>query len=612
MLLALLLASAAAVVAFMFLNSGDDSNAANVPAAPTAAPTIAVVVAKTNIPINTVLTPDLVEVKQVAADQKQGNALSSPDQAVGKVANVALIQGQQLLDASVTDGPHTPDSLAYKVPIGKRAISIVFDEVMGIGGLVQPGDHVDVIGYFIVTLQAPKREGSSGEPEPAFVVGSGGAELLAEPNKDADVISDLAADTEVTVLGAEGRYFKVQVNGQTGWIDANSIAVNDAAGDPGEGSLKYQDIAQSHVTTYLVQNVEVLAVSQAVSPEESGTQQPNSVTTTGESGNNATTGAEGADQSSEPVARPTAKSVTLAVTPEEAQRLLLAAQTTSDKQTERDAGIRLVVRAPGDATIAKLPPAELGPLPIGNALAGVNQPLFPSDLQITDVEFTQRVVNAGQVLEFKATVKNVSDHTVRGAKTAPPEFTYPEGTAYDTLGFTPEFDTYRIGLNLSNAYPTQFPYRWGIGRDLAPGETTTVFGSVQLTNPTTATTYWLGVIYEPEIVTQDGVGAADVTVLVPEKVSVKAAGTPLLADANTGSAVVATLVQGQQVLVSQARDGWFRVKAGQHEGWIQMSAADIPAPGADAAGGNSTGSTTETVNIGWDQLNPWGHEENGR
>jgi Flp pilus assembly protein CpaB/SH3-like domain-containing protein len=610
--LALLLASAAAVVAFMFLNSRDGSNAANVAAAPTAPPTTAVLIAKANIPINSLLTADLLEVKQVTIDQKQARALASPEQAVGKLAAVALLQGQQLLDTSVAAEPSSGDSLAYKVPVGMRAISLVFDEVTGTGGLVQPGDHVDVIGYFQVALQAPARDGSSGSPEPAFVVGSEGGKLLADPKKDANVLANLDPDTPVTVIGAEGRYFHVKVGDQTGWIDANSIAVNDAAGNSTESSLKYQEIAVSNVTTYIVQNVEVLAVSQAISPDEPGVQQQGGSSTSTQSGSNATNGA--GNGTGEPVARPTAKSVTLAVTPEQAQRLLLAAQTSSDKSQDRNAGIRLVVRAPGDATISNLPPAEVGPLPIGNALAGINQPLFPSELEITDVEFTQRVVNAGQVLEFKATIKNVSDHTIHGAKTAPPEFTYPEGTAYDTLGFAPEVDTYRIGLNLSNAYPTQFPYRWGIGRDLEPGETTTVVGSVQLTDPTPATTYWFGVIHEPEIVTQDGVGVAEVTVLTPGQVSVKTGGTPLLADANAGSAVVATLTQGQELTVSQVRSGWFRVKTGTLEGWIPMSAVDIPTPGADAAVAAATGSTaaTKTTKIGWERLNPWGHEENGR
>jgi Flp pilus assembly protein CpaB/SH3-like domain-containing protein len=601
-ILALLLASAAAAVAFMFVNSRDGSNAATVPGAPTVPPTTAVLVAKANIPLHTTLTADLLEVKQVAMDQKHPGALSSPDQAIGKVSSLAVLQGEQLLDSSVADELTTPDGLAYKVPIGKRAISIVFDEVMGTGGLVQPGDHVDVIGYFIVQLYTPKPAKASDTPETAFAVGPDGGKLLEQPSKDSTVITDLDPDTEVTVLGAQGRYFRVKVGDQIGWLDANSVVVKDSAGDSGDGAVEYQQLPETHVTTYLVQNVEVLAVSQAISPDEAGV---------GEPGADATVTAE-ASASDKAVARPTARSVTLAVTPEEAQRLLLAAQTSSDKQMDHNAGIRLVVRAPGDATISHLPPAEIGTMPIGNALDGINQPLFPSELEITDVEFTQRVVNAGQILEFKVTVKNVSDHTIRGAKTAPPEFTYPEGTAYDTLGFTPEADTYRIGLNLSNAYPTQFPYRWGIGRDLAPGETTTVVGSVQLTDPTAATTYWFGVIHEPEIVTQDGVGVADVTVLMPNQVSVKGAGTPLLADATAGSAVVATLAQGQQLMVSQVRDGWFRVKVGQQEGWIQMSAVDIPTPGADAAVSSVTGSTSATKKIDFNRFNPWGHEENGR
>lgn len=601
-MLALLLASAAALVAFMVVNSRDGSNAADSQAAPTVAPTTAVLIAKASIPINTAITADLLEVRQVLPDQVQPDALTSLDQAVGKWSNIALLPGEQIHAGSVTDDQGTPAGLAYKVPIGKRAISIVFDEVMGTGGLVQPGDHVDVIGYFVVALQAPKRSNAAGESEPAFVVGTEGATMLEQPDKDSDVITELDPDAEISVLGAEGRYFRVQAGDQTGWIDANSIVVKEGAGDPDEGSMKYEDIAESHVATYIVQNIEVLAVSQAVSPEESGVTQPGATVGDSETGTDTGSGTAPAATDSA-VARPTARSVTLAVTPEEAQRLLLAAQSTSDKQTDRNIGVRLVVRAPGDTTIADLPPAELGPLPVGNALSGVNQPLFPSDLMITDVEFTQRVVNAGQVLEFKATIKNVSDHTVRGAKTAPPEFTYPEGTAYDTLGFDAELDTYRIGLNLSNAYPTQFPYRWGIGRDLEPGETTTVVGYVQLTDPTVATTYWFGMIHEPEIVTQDGVGVADVTVLTPEKVAVNQAGAAMLADARSGANLVATLKPGQILEVIQARGDWFRVKTGQFEGWIQMSAVDVPSPGSEPA---------VTGGLDLNRLNPWAKQENGR
>jgi Flp pilus assembly protein CpaB/SH3-like domain-containing protein len=608
LMLAFLLAGGAALVAYLILNDGRNPAAAP---APTVAPTTDVLVAKTNIPINTRITANMLEVRQVAADLKHSHALSSPNQAVGKYASLALVQGEQLLDTGVADKPSTPDGLAYKIPPGKRAISIVFDEVMGTGGLVQPGDYVDVLGFFIVKLQAPERTSGSSATEPAFIVGSEGAQLLADPQKDANVVSELDPDTEVSVIGAQGRYFQVKVGDEIGWIDANSISVKDDAGDPTEGTLKYKDIAESSVATYIVQNVEVLAVSQAISPDEAGVNDPGAVRTDAQIAADATVTAA-ANQTDEAVSRPTAKSVTLAVTPDEAQRLLLASQATWDKQKERNIGVRLVVRAPGDTTIYNLPPAQIGPLPIGNALAGVNQPLFPSELVITEVEFTQRVVNAGQVLEFKATVKNVSDHTIRGAKTAPPEFTYPEGKAYDTLGFTADVDTYRIGLNLSNAYPTQFPYRWGIGRDLEPGETTTVVGSVQVSDPTPAMTYWFGVIHEPGIVTQDGVGVAEVTVLTPDQVTVRAAGTPLLADTNTGAAKVATLEQGQRLTVSQVRDGWFRVKAGQQEGWIQIAAVNVPSPAAAPSAGVASGATAALDRLTRNRFNPWAEQETGR
>jgi Flp pilus assembly protein CpaB len=512
-LLALVLASAAAMGVYAVASQNESGNtAAPSQAAPTSVPSTSVVIATQNIAAATTLTANMVDVIQVPVELKNDRAVSDPAQVVGKMAAVTLLQGEQILDSRVTNVPIAGgDTFAGSVPVGKRAISLVFDEVIGSGALVQPGDHVDVLAFF---------------------------ELK---------VSDLTKPTATATAPA----------GQP-----------TTESTPEEGSFDYKQ----YVSTYIVQDVEVLAVSQALTPEELGVE-GQAVTPT------PTVDGTDAVSVGEPVARPGAKSVTLAVTPEQAQRLLLAAQTVKNEK----GSLRLAMRAPGDTTIANLPPAQLGNIPVGDLLGDVDKPMVPSDVIITHAEFTERVISSGNVLEFKATVKNVSDHTIKSVKDARPGFEYTQGVAYDALGFFPKEDTYRIGLSFAGAYPNPFPYRWGFGGNLEPGQSVEITGSVRLTEATAATKYWLGIIQEPNTVTQDGVNVADVTVIQADAATVSADSADLRADPNGTAAVVGEVAKGDTVEIVQARSAWFKVRAGKTEGWIEVSAVTVPPTGDQSA-----------------------------
>jgi Flp pilus assembly protein CpaB len=67
----------------------------------------------------------------------------------GKVLNSPMSANQQLLSTMLAD-PSATDvkSLADMVPTGLRAMSLKFTEVDGAGGLIVPGNYVDVIGIF--------------------------------------------------------------------------------------------------------------------------------------------------------------------------------------------------------------------------------------------------------------------------------------------------------------------------------------------------------------------------------------------------------------------------------------------------------------------------------
>ena len=108
-----------------------------------------VVVAKITLPAQTVLTPDNAEVREVASDAVQPNAATVMADVQGKALTVPVAAGQQIL-APFLANPDQPDikKLADLVPTGKRAMSVTFTELNTAGGLVTPGDYVDVIGVF--------------------------------------------------------------------------------------------------------------------------------------------------------------------------------------------------------------------------------------------------------------------------------------------------------------------------------------------------------------------------------------------------------------------------------------------------------------------------------
>lgn len=472
LVLALALATAAAIAIYVYSNGRRESEARQaelVVPTPTPIPMTDVLIATQDIAADTTISADMVAIERIALADKNQRALSAPGEAVGKVAVVALDKGEQILDSRVAAAPDVDagktKTFAYEVPVGKRAISINNTEVIAPGGLVQPGDWVDVIGYFSVTVRAADRT------------------TPGAPPKAVDVEKDI------------------------------------------------------NVATYVIQDVEVLAVAQALTPDQAGvaggsSAAPPTPTPSPTPNPHGTATAVPGSAPDEVVARPEAKSVTLAVSPEQAQRLLLATQLAKNQPNDVTPPLRLVLRAPGDHTVNSLPPLQDGVFPIGDALKSISQPMVPNDLAITDVQFSRRVLNVGDVLDFTVTVKNISEHVVKSGKAAPPKFTYTEGTAYDALGYVGQPGTYRLGLNVSDAYPTQFPYRWSLGRDLKPGESITIAGSVKMTQPTSATKFWFGIILEPNIVTQDGAGVAEVSVLPSVPAAV---GSPAVAGAGAST-----------------------------------------------------------------------------
>jgi len=266
LLLSLVLGLLAAFLLFRLVMAAQPKSAAP--------PTVPVLVAKQDIPARTVVTADMVAVKQVPASLRLASAFTDSKVAIGQAARSPMSSGEQVLTSQLT-AKSIELGFSGQVPTGMRAVSINVQEVVNSGNLVQPGDSVDVIGVF-------------------------------------------------------------QVLGKT--VYDSTVLVKPNSGD--------KPIRLTSVT--LAQNVKVLAVAQAF--DDTPSQTPRAASKTGQ-----------AD----------IKTVTLAVTPEDAQKVFLG---------DEDGTLRLALHRFDDHDTPAI-------APIDNSVAGVtgsstsngfgSQPLYP-------------------------------------------------------------------------------------------------------------------------------------------------------------------------------------------------------------------------------------------
>jgi pilus assembly protein CpaB len=106
-----------------------------------------VVVAKAPISQRTTITADMLELKSVPLNTVISGAFTQINDAVGKVTKFPIAANQQVIGNTVIDTAHpTADStLSLVGPGGRRGFSIQASQVLTAGGLLLPGDYVDVV-----------------------------------------------------------------------------------------------------------------------------------------------------------------------------------------------------------------------------------------------------------------------------------------------------------------------------------------------------------------------------------------------------------------------------------------------------------------------------------
>ena len=105
-----------------------------------------VVVATADIAGNTIIEAGMFEARSVPSAFAQPRAVARPEDVQGRVATVPIAAGTQILATML--GDESEGALASEVPAGQRAVAIGAADVMGVGGLVRPGNRVDILGTF--------------------------------------------------------------------------------------------------------------------------------------------------------------------------------------------------------------------------------------------------------------------------------------------------------------------------------------------------------------------------------------------------------------------------------------------------------------------------------
>jgi len=143
LLLALLFAIVAAVLVFLALNKNDDKGDKS---AASASATTKVVVAGEDIAARTTLDADMLKVADVPADSVLKGSFSDIDDLDGQVTRYPLVSGEQVIATKIGVQKDNETGLSFVFPQGMRAFSIQVSEESSAGGLILPGDLVDIIG----------------------------------------------------------------------------------------------------------------------------------------------------------------------------------------------------------------------------------------------------------------------------------------------------------------------------------------------------------------------------------------------------------------------------------------------------------------------------------
>jgi pilus assembly protein CpaB len=117
---------------------------------------VAVVVAKQEIPARTKITQAMLDVRLIAPESRSEFAYGDPVEVVGQVTRFPIAANEQVLSSKVVNlapgATAASRALSLVIPQGKRGFAIAASSIQNAGGLVLPGDYVDIVIIYDVAF----------------------------------------------------------------------------------------------------------------------------------------------------------------------------------------------------------------------------------------------------------------------------------------------------------------------------------------------------------------------------------------------------------------------------------------------------------------------------
>jgi len=108
-------------------------------------------IASRDIPKGAIIKADSLDTSIIPEQYLQPQAVSSAERVLGMVAVLPIAKGEQITLSKLVQ-PRQLGGLAEGTPIGKRAVTISVDSLSGLGGMIKPGNYVDVIALLPVPV----------------------------------------------------------------------------------------------------------------------------------------------------------------------------------------------------------------------------------------------------------------------------------------------------------------------------------------------------------------------------------------------------------------------------------------------------------------------------
>lgn len=105
-----------------------------------------VIVTREDVAAGTAIEERVIQRIAVPRKYRQPQTFPAIEEVAGRVAVVPIPAGSQISGGMLADAG--AEALSFEVPRGRRAVAITVTDETGVGGLVRPGNFVDIVGTF--------------------------------------------------------------------------------------------------------------------------------------------------------------------------------------------------------------------------------------------------------------------------------------------------------------------------------------------------------------------------------------------------------------------------------------------------------------------------------